>query len=303
MVGYGASTRRLGQGRRVDSVDGAKVKPRVATPFDSGRPLGAARASSPRLELRALTRKVVQMLPKLSMPRWRSRSSFRIRRRRASDGPGFCRRSRPPRRAFQDVKQAIAEGYVRDPMDMCDTAEMMGKPASLGGMGVHYFRPGLLGIKGPPEAARERQRDPYRLPAAQRPDLRAPARWDAAAGGRRKPRVPLGLAGGREHAAAAFPWHRLRPDAGRHPRTKVDEARMFEPHYDRHVWIFRDNPNGMFAQFNPKVSCSAHQASVAKSASARPRSWIRNRSPTARSGWLPGMPRRRDLRRNRPRSP
>src|SRR5689334_20187133 len=48
---------------------------------------------------------------------------------------------------FQDVKQAIAEGYVRDPSDMCDTADMMGKPAKLGGMGIHYFRPDLLGIK------------------------------------------------------------------------------------------------------------------------------------------------------------
>jgi hypothetical protein len=38
---------------------------------------------------------------------------------------------------------------------------------------------------------------------------------------------------------------------------------MFEPHYDRHVWLFRDNPNGVFAQFNPKVSCAAHKPSVA----------------------------------------
>ena len=26
-------------------------------------------------------------------------------------------------------------------------------------------------------------------------------------------------------------------------------------HYDLHVWIWRNNPAGMFAQFNPKVSC------------------------------------------------
>jgi hypothetical protein len=47
------------------------------------------------------------------------------------------------------------------------------------------------------------------------------------------------------------------------PATQVDEAHMFEPHYDRHVWLFRDNPNGVFAQFNPKVSCAAHKPSVA----------------------------------------
>ena len=33
---------------------------------------------------------------------------------------------------------------------MCDTAAMMGRPASLGAMGIHYFRPDLLGITAPP---------------------------------------------------------------------------------------------------------------------------------------------------------
>src|SRR5690606_20109091 len=43
------------------------------------------------------------------------------------------------------------------------------------------------------------------------------------------------------------------------PATPVDEAHMFEPHYDRHVWLYRDNPNGMFKPFNPSVSCEHHQ--------------------------------------------
>ena len=34
---------------------------------------------------------------------------------------------------------------------------------------------------------------------------------------------------------------------------------MFEPHYDRHVWIYRDNPNGVFAPFNPNVTCGHHR--------------------------------------------
>src|SRR6185295_18933532 len=51
---------------------------------------------------------------------------------------------------FKDVKVALAEGYVRDPGNMCDAAEMMEKPAKLGVMGIHYFRPDLLGITGPP---------------------------------------------------------------------------------------------------------------------------------------------------------
>src|SRR5690349_21542714 len=28
---------------------------------------------------------------------------------------------------FRDVKVALAEGYLRDPMNLCDSAEMMGK--------------------------------------------------------------------------------------------------------------------------------------------------------------------------------
>jgi hypothetical protein len=51
---------------------------------------------------------------------------------------------------FRDVKVALAEGYIRDPLDMCETAEMMGRPAALGAMGLHFFRPDLLGITRPP---------------------------------------------------------------------------------------------------------------------------------------------------------
>lgn len=51
---------------------------------------------------------------------------------------------------FRDVNVALAEGYVRDPANLCDTAEMMGQPAALGAMGIHFFRPDLLGITAPP---------------------------------------------------------------------------------------------------------------------------------------------------------
>ena len=163
---------------------------------------------------------------------------------------------------FQDVKQAIAEGYVRDPMDVCDTAEMMGKPASLGGMGVHYFRPDLLGIKGPP--------NPRVNGSGTHTDFRTPSvliyepqadgslqlvavenlvfRWAWNQAGNKEPPTYLGI-----------PYDLMQDD----PHTKVDEAHMFEPHYDRHVWLFRYNPNGTFAQFNPRVSCKAHKTSVA----------------------------------------
>jgi hypothetical protein len=37
------------------------------------------------------------------------------------------------------------------------------------------------------------------------------------------------------------------PMAGHHPGMGV--------HYDLHVWVWQDNPSGIFTQFNPDVSC------------------------------------------------
>jgi hypothetical protein len=44
------------------------------------------------------------------------------------------------------------------------------------------------------------------------------------------------------------------------PATELDEAHGFAPHYDRHVWVYRDNPNGVFTPFNPAVTCEHHTA-------------------------------------------
>jgi hypothetical protein len=46
------------------------------------------------------------------------------------------------------------------------------------------------------------------------------------------------------------------------PTTAIDEAHKFEPHFDRHVWIYRHNPNGVFVPFNPAVTCEHHQGQV-----------------------------------------
>jgi len=37
---------------------------------------------------------------------------------------------------------------------------------------------------------------------------------------------------------------------------------LFESHYDLHYWLYRPNPSGEFAQFNPDVNCEHHQASM-----------------------------------------
>jgi len=159
---------------------------------------------------------------------------------------------------FRDVKVALAEGYVRDPTNTCDTAEMMGQPAKLGVMGIHYFRPDLLGITAPPNPRVDGNGThtdflkPGILIYEPKPDgslelvavenLVFAKAWHAA-GHKDRPTFH------------GVPYDSMKDD----PATKVDEAHLFEPHYDRHVWLYRDNPNGMFAQYNPKVSCAAHK--------------------------------------------
>jgi hypothetical protein len=144
---------------------------------------------------------------------------------------------------------------------MCDTAEMMGKAPALGAMGIHYFRPDLLGISAPPNPRvngngthtdflkpsiliYEPQADgSLRLVAVE--NLVFAKAWHTA--GHAKPPSFQGVE-----------YDDMKDD----PATKVDEAHMFEPHYDRHVWLYRHNPNGMYAQFNPNVSCKAHKPTL-----------------------------------------
>jgi hypothetical protein len=159
---------------------------------------------------------------------------------------------------FRDVNVAIAEGYVRDPADLCDTAAMMGQPEGLGAMGIHFFRPDLLGISEPPSPRvngvgmhtdfrkpsiliyEPQQNGTLELVAVE--NLVFAAAWRAA-GHTERPTFH------------GVPYDSMIDD----PATPTDEAHMFEPHYDRHVWIYRDNPNGVFTPFNPAVSCTNHR--------------------------------------------
>ena len=164
---------------------------------------------------------------------------------------------------FQEVRVALAECYVRDPMNLCDKAEMMGRPASLGAMGIHFFRPDLLGINGPP--------NPRVDGTGTHIDFRRPGIliYEPQADGSLKLVAVENLVFQKAWHAAGHKrppsFHGVEYDTMQDdPATKVDEAHMFEPHYDRHVWIYRDNPSGVFAQFNPKVSCRTHEAENAK---------------------------------------
>jgi hypothetical protein len=155
---------------------------------------------------------------------------------------------------YQDVKNAIADGYIPDPSGMCETAAIMGKPAKLGAMGIHYFRPDRLGITAPP--------NPRVDGSGTYTDFHHPAvlLYEPQADGSLKLIGVENLVFEKAWRAAGHTqppsFHGVPYDhMVDNPATPIDEAHGFMPHYDRHVWVFRDNPNGVFAQYNPNVTC------------------------------------------------
>ena len=163
---------------------------------------------------------------------------------------------------FKDVKIALAEGYIPAPGNMCETSSMMGRAGPDMGMGIHYFRPDLLGITEAPNPRvngngtytdflkpailiYEPQGDGSLVLVAVE-NLVFKKAWHAA--GHKEPPSFMGV-----------PYDPMADD----PATPADEAHNFEPHYDRHVWVHRKNPIGVFAQFNPEVSCGAHNSQMA----------------------------------------
>ncbi len=158
---------------------------------------------------------------------------------------------------FKDVSVALAEGYIRDPTNTCETADMVGRSADLGAMGIHYFRPDLLGITGPP--------NPRVSGTGIHLDFLKPAilLYEPQADGTLQLVAVENLAFEESWKAAGntappsfqgVPFDHMVDD----PATTADEAHHFADHYDRHVWIYRENPNGVFAQFNPAVTCAHH---------------------------------------------
>lgn len=157
---------------------------------------------------------------------------------------------------FEDVDVALAEGYVPDPSGECVTAAAHGMPAELGGMGIHYLRPDLLGLTvteprvdgtgthtdfiNPAILLYEPQADGS-LVLVGVENLVFQAAWEAA--GNEGPPILAGRA-----------WDYMVDD----PATPAEEAHHFEAHYDQHLW-FRDNPNGNLEPFNPRVTCEHHR--------------------------------------------
>ncbi|HEX8694913.1 MAG TPA: hypothetical protein VF746_21060 [Longimicrobium sp.] len=131
-------------------------------------------------------------------------------------------------RAYQSVDAAVAAGYA--PAGPC-----VAHP-SMGAMGIHYSRATLAdGTVDPtqPEVLLYAPSPGGSLQLVGVEFLVPAAAWDASNS------APPMLSG------QPFDDHRA-PEA-RHG--------LPFPHYDLHAWVWRDNPNGVFAPFNPAVSC------------------------------------------------
>lgn len=176
----------------------------------------------------------------------------------ASAGPAELARDlakiRKATERFRDINVAFAEGYVIPPPGECVDAAHEGLPPQLGGMGVHVVRPDLLGITSvsprvdgvgihtdfttPSVLVYEPQADGSMTLVAVE-NLVFAAAWHAAGNAQ-----PPSFHGNQYYTMVD------------NPATPADEAHGFMPHYELHIWLYRHNPSGLFAQFNPRTSCA-----------------------------------------------
>src|SRR5687767_8502746 len=158
---------------------------------------------------------------------------------------------------YRDVEVALADGYIREPMNMCAMAAEEGLPPHLGGMGIHFFRPDLLGIAGTaPRVSGTGVHTDFAQPAVliyfpnETGELELGAIENLVWEG---PWKAAENAGPPDFHGYQY-WHRIDNPA----TADVDEAHMFEPHYELHIWLYEENPAGIFAPYNPRVGCDHH---------------------------------------------
>lgn len=165
---------------------------------------------------------------------------------------------------FQDVSVALKEGYIRDPTNMCVTAPMEGAPTQLGAMGIHYFRPDLLGITAQaPRVAGNGTHTDFNKPGVLIYEPQANGRMALVAVENLVFADAWRATGKGPPAFGSNEYYRMIDN----PATPdIDEAHGFMPHFELHMWLYRDNPNGMFAPFNPNVTCE-HAGSATGAAS------------------------------------
>ena len=130
---------------------------------------------------------------------------------------------------YHDVNVALADGFIQTP-DCVESPD--------GGMGIHFIKPDRLmdpaeNILEPEILLYVETEDGFKLLGVEyfygigAPDTPVP-----------DPAPPAPILFGR-----AFDGPMAQHEPGQ------------PPHYDLHVWVWEPNPSGMFAMFNPNVSC------------------------------------------------
>jgi hypothetical protein len=157
---------------------------------------------------------------------------------------------------YLDINVALADGYI-DPENMCVTAEMMGLPAEAGAMGMHFVRPDILKITSPhPRVNGDGTHTDFTQPAVLIYEPQEDGSMELVAVENLVFQKAWHDAGNAEPPVfQGRKWDLMADD----PATPIDEAHGFEPHYDQHVWVFRDNPEGALQPFNPAVTCAHHK--------------------------------------------
>jgi hypothetical protein len=139
-------------------------------------------------------------------------------------------------RAYKDVKAAEAAGYV--PAGPCV------EDPKYGGMGVHYENLALI---------EDGELDPLRPELlVYRPAKNGKLRLGAVEYFQVDGDQDLATDGDR-------PWLFDVPFDG----PMLGHNPVMPIHYDLHVWLYRHNPAGIFAMWNPRVSCTAPAAASA----------------------------------------
>lgn len=188
-----------------------------------------------------------------------------------SAGEPTLKQVRAAAERYRDVDVAIAEGYTTD--NKCVTAEMLGFPAEQGAMGLHYVRRDLLGLPDNPKGrvAGTGTYTDFGKPAMLVYEPQADGSLELVAVENLVFKAAWEKAGNRQPPSFRGTPYLLLEDK---PSTPVDEAHGWQAHYELHAWVFRDNPLGTFAPFNPKVSCRHHKPAAATAAHSAPHSPI-----------------------------
>lgn len=160
---------------------------------------------------------------------------------------------------YNDVKTALADGYILPPPGECVSAAHEGLPPQWGAMGLHYINPKMLKItQTQPRVDGQSTHTDFMRPAILLYEPRADGSlaligvenlvflnaWKKAGN-----QAPPSFAG--------RTWDTMADNAS----TPEDEAHGFEPHHDQHVYFKKlANAKDQLNPFSPSVRCEHHKA-------------------------------------------